>query len=345
MQDGYCPVTLRKKNPSNRKPPRSQSAPRRSYSSLAVRNLNSNSIRSQKVDEIRKEIEEEKKSQAKPAFKNLKPAIRHKRETQIWDDEGCLIDSSVPIISQNEDKRKSKNHSKMNQKSKEILHNCGMSETSEKSIINRIRPPSRAQSALSMRRKKTNMDEFFDRQVSSVRNRERSIKHQQSLEKQKKKSYMNDESKKILSNSKCSSDLLSSRKAKKQEEYSFHPDMSLTLNRSVKISSNKANGSRKVFREIDLLESKMEEEAKEMAECTFAPDLSLTQKSNRKMVPNREQFIQFIQRNEASRKRSTQSAMNKDREENKNINLVKDVPKRTRYINELLSGLRTPPCC
>ena len=91
MLNGYCPITLKKKSTINKKPPtRSKSAPRRSQSSLATRNLNSSSIRSQKVDEIRKEVQLEKKNKEAPINKNLKPAIRHRKDYQLWDAEGCI---------------------------------------------------------------------------------------------------------------------------------------------------------------------------------------------------------------------------------------------------------------
>ena len=194
MLNGYCPITLRKKNSTNKKPPsRSQSAPRRSYSSLAVRNLNSSSIRSQKVDEIKKEMEYERKNPDKSINKNLKPAIRHRR---------CInIQSNKQTFTEKDESRLNKDQSKAIVKSREIPRNNRYSEATDQSAINRIRPPSRAQSVIGFRSKAKNMDEFFDRQNRSAKKRETTAKQLKKVEReQRNKSYMNDESKKILIN-------------------------------------------------------------------------------------------------------------------------------------------------
>ena len=344
MLNGYCPITLRKKNSTNKKPPsRSQSAPRRSYSSLAVRNLNSSSIRSQKVDEIKKEMEYERKNPDKSINKNLKPAIRHRRDAQLWDAEWCInIQSNKKTFTEKDESRLNKDQSKAIVKSREIPRNNRYSEATDQSAINRIRPPSRAQSVIGFRSKAKNMDEFFDRQNRSAKKRETTAKQLKKVEReQRNKSYMNDESKKILINSQSSSDLLAPRKIKKHDDYSFHPDMLLTSSHSTKDSSCKYEESKKIFNEMRVLEAQMEEEAKEIAECTFTPDLSLSKSSIQRAKHNKEQIIQ---QNENRKKKVTQNIKNKEKEDNRKISYVKDVPKRTRYINELLSGLRTTPC-
>lgn len=337
MLNGYCPITLKKKSTINKKPPtRSKSAPRRSQSSLATRNLNSSSIRSQKVDEIRKEVQLEKKNKEAPINKNLKPAIRHRKDYQLWDAEGCI---NVETNKQTtlESNENNLHNLKPKMKNKTISRNNRFNGTSEKVIIDRIRPPSRAQSVIGFRPKQTknNLDEFLDRQNRSTKKREATAKQQKKVEReQRNRSYMNDESRKILTNSQSSSDLLAPKKVKNQEDLSFQSEMSLTSNNSVKEISFKLNDARKIYFEMSALESQLEEEAKEMAECTFTPDLSLTKDSIKKVRQENEQNI--------PKKKKT--VPKKKEKENKRMPTVKDVPKRTRYINELLSGLRTTPC-
>lgn len=343
MENGYCPITLKKKNTANKKPPkRSQSAPRRSYSSLAVRNLNSSTIRSQKVDELKKEIDQEKKMQSKPMTKNLKPAIRHRRDNKLWDDEGCIIETNKPPIQKKDENKKDKYKSKMNPKSKEIVQNKVSYESSNQSIINRIRPPSRAQSVVSLHRKPNHMDEFLDRQNRSVKTRESSVKQMKKTEKeQRNKSYMNNESKKILLSSQSSADLLAPRRSKKQEDFSFQSNTSIISSQSVKVLPNKLNRRKNIFYEMELLEAQMEKEANETFECTFTSESSLSKNSFEIANNDKDQTIQI---NENRSNKSVKNMKRKRKEDNKVPCHANEVPKRTRYINELLSGLRTTPC-
>lgn len=336
LQDG--PVILRKVHQK----PRSRSQ-NRGNQSISVRTLNSGLERSSKIQKIQQEVEREKKAKETPIVKYPKPAIRHRREPQIWDDEGNLVSSFISssmlkdeIITQ---QKKSNMHKMNSPNSNSIWERAEQSPPQAQ-----MKPPQRARSVSNSPRKKESVNGFFDRQRQSHSKREQYSRQEQEKERQQhSQSFMNDKSQTILKNL--------DKRIKKREIRKAHYEQAINKNqRDFDSSFNSpkkeeepvkrlpiqyANAQRMVH-EINYMSQRMENEMKEMEDVTFTPDVSQTEDSI-KMAKKNE--AQIIERNRQTRQRIVQEILDQEMNQTKHIKYAHETPKRTKYMRELLSEL------
>ena len=118
-----------------------------------------------------------------------------------------------------------------------------------------------------------------------------------------------------------------------EEEYSFHPDLSLTLNsKNVTGLSLKYSEAKAVIKDIQLTAIKVEQEAIDMKDCTYKPDLISNPKARAKA--NREKVNQ--RKRERNKELAKYAYKDEDDKECKQVKFCKKIPSRTQELNDML---------
>ena len=287
-------------------------------------------------------------SKGKSLYKKRKPV-----KESYWDDDGILLDTHQNSPSQKTGKKDDaiSKKSYLNPRSIAILVssrptlNRSIMETAEqspKSTKLAETQKSQRKRAPSVQESKANFNKFIERQRESAE--KRVLSENNVNESNQEEKFLSKESKMILkrANKQNSSILADSQRRKKkphqpEEEYSFHPDLSLTLNsKNVTGLSLKYSEAKAVIKDIQLTAIKVEQEAIDMKDCTYKPDLISNPKARAKA--NREKVNQ--RKRERNKELAKYAYKDEDDKECKQVKFCKKIPSRTQELNDMLKVFR-----
>lgn len=181
MDEENCPIRLKKATPQPSSPGQRSQQPVRNKLAFAEKSDNYDKIRSEKINEIKKQQEIEQRRKEREAAKRgayctKPPGSFAKRDKKIWDDDGILLQKSKsgPVKPPVQRRRAPS----ISPRSSKLL------EDSEHVSIMFRKPPSKAKPEPKTERKersvvsKTEYSDFLTRQDKSHQNKEKLIKSQ-----------------------------------------------------------------------------------------------------------------------------------------------------------------------
>ena len=323
----------------------------RGADSIANRNLQEQRLKYNQQQEIKQDSRSNKNrsslSKGKSTYKKKKPV------NEYWDEDGFLIDTR-----QNENQQKNikydenlSNKSYINSRSIAILVssrqslNLSIVETAEQSPKSQkstdTSQKSQRKRAPSVQESRANFNKFIERQRESA---EKHILVENNTNQEGR--FMNKESKLILkrANKQNSSIMQDSQRRRKdphpkEEEFTYHPDLSLTLHsKNVTGLSCQFSEAKAVIKDIQMTAIKVEQEAIDMKDCTYKPDLISDPKIMERAKANRDKINQ---RKKEKKEEIEKSAHKADEEEEcKTVRFCKKIPTRTKELNEMLRVFR-----